>query len=167
MLFELAGIQALRLLLRSSAERAEQIMGTAIWNEAQMILAEANQLVPFELGNLASTGQVSDPKTVSEGVVDVEVGFGNNIAPYGYDENGRPQHNYAVIQHERLDFRHAPGRQAKYLEQPALEAAATMGPRLAGVVGRALWDQTAGRDVRDLFGGGRNRPSGPDSEGAA
>lgn len=25
---------------------------------------------------------------------------------------------YAVIQHEELEYRHAPGRQAKYLEQP-------------------------------------------------
>jgi len=29
--------------------------------------------------------------------------------------------DYAVIQHERLDFQHAPGREAKYLEKPFRE----------------------------------------------
>ncbi|TDD25053.1 hypothetical protein E1287_37620 [Actinomadura sp. KC06] len=45
---------------------------------------------------------------------------------------------YAVIQHERLDFRHDEGRTAKYLEGPALEEADAMRDLIAAQVRRAL-----------------------------
>lgn len=60
-------------------------------------LGVANNLVPLDEGPLMQSGKVT---------VD---GLDGTIS---YDTV------YAVVQHENLDYRHAPGRQAKYLEQP-------------------------------------------------
>jgi hypothetical protein len=43
---------------------------------------------------------------------------------------------HALIVHERLDLRHAPGTQAKYLETAANEALSGMAERLAATVNR-------------------------------
>jgi hypothetical protein len=61
------------------------------------ILAESNKLVPLEEGTLQRSGQVVMDEASLTGVVSY----------------GTP---YAVRQHEELTWRHAPGRQAKYLE---------------------------------------------------
>lgn len=45
---------------------------------------------------------------------------------------------YAVRQHEELTWRHDPGRQAKYLEEPAAREAETMTAILAQQVREAL-----------------------------
>lgn len=61
------------------------------------ILAESNKLVPLEEGTLQRSGQIAmDPN--------------NLVGTISYDSP------YAVRQHEELTWRHAPGRQAKYLE---------------------------------------------------
>jgi hypothetical protein len=44
---------------------------------------------------------------------------------------------YAVIQHEALDFRHAPGRTAKYVEEPLLEHHDTLQEIIAAQIRRA------------------------------
>lgn len=61
------------------------------------VLAESNKLVPLEEGTLLRSGHVSMDASVLTGTV-------------SYDTP------YAVRQHEELSWRHAPGRQAKYLE---------------------------------------------------
>jgi hypothetical protein len=45
---------------------------------------------------------------------------------------------YAARQHEELDWRHAPGRQAKYLEQPLNAERATVLDLVAAQMRRAL-----------------------------
>lgn len=45
---------------------------------------------------------------------------------------------YAVIQHEELTYRHDPGRQAKYLEQPFNEERDTMIELVAAATRRAM-----------------------------
>jgi hypothetical protein len=61
------------------------------------ILAESNKLVPLDEGTLERSGRVQvDPDTL-KGLI-------------SYDQP------YAVRQHEELSWKHAPGRQAKYLE---------------------------------------------------
>ncbi|MFI6534186.1 hypothetical protein ACIBHY_17125 [Nonomuraea sp. NPDC050547] len=45
---------------------------------------------------------------------------------------------YAVRQHEELTWRHDPGRQAKYLEQPLNDEAGTMWELIAAQIRRAL-----------------------------
>jgi len=66
---------------------------------AEHVLAEAQNLVPLDEGGLQNTGTAS----VDEGEL---------VAMVSYDTP------YAARQHEEMDWRHAPGRQAKYLEQP-------------------------------------------------
>ncbi|QJD53962.1 hypothetical protein SEA_GALACTICA_14 [Streptomyces phage Galactica] len=61
------------------------------------VLAESNKLVPLEEGTLQRSGTISiDPA--------------NLVGTVSYDTP------YAVRQHEEMSWRHAPGRQAKYLE---------------------------------------------------
>lgn len=62
------------------------------------VLGEANKLVPLDEGTLERSGKV----TMGDGP----------SGTISYDTV------YAVRQHEELSYRHLPGRQAKYLEQP-------------------------------------------------
>jgi hypothetical protein len=41
---------------------------------------------------------------------------------------GGPAEAYAVVQHERLDFKHARGKKAKYLEDPVMRRASKLLP---------------------------------------
>lgn len=61
------------------------------------ILAESNKIIPLDEGTLMRSGTVSLDESTLNGSV-------------SYDSP------YAVRQHEELTWRHAPGRQAKYLE---------------------------------------------------
>ncbi|MFJ6578370.1 hypothetical protein ACIQMY_20665 [Streptomyces sp. NPDC091368] len=45
---------------------------------------------------------------------------------------------YAVVQHERMDYRHAPGRTAKYLENALNEGAPAVRALIAAQLRRAL-----------------------------
>lgn len=45
---------------------------------------------------------------------------------------------YSVRQHEEMDYRHDAGRTAKYLEQPMVEEADTVGEIIAAEMRRAL-----------------------------
>lgn len=83
-------------------EECEAIIGAATFEglqlAAQHLLQVSSELAPIEEGDLARSGEVSDN--------------GDDTVVVSYD---RP---YAVRQHEELTWRHDPGRQAKYLEQP-------------------------------------------------
>ena len=61
------------------------------------ILAESNKIIPLEEGTLMRSGKIAMDEA-------------NLIGTVSYDSP------YAVRQHEELTWRHAPGRQAKYLE---------------------------------------------------
>lgn len=74
---------------------------------AEHLLKEARDLVPIDTAALERSGRaVVDPDKMEATVL--------------FDTP------YAVIQHEDLTFRHAPGRQAKYLEQPMITERETM-----------------------------------------
>ncbi|MBB4915095.1 hypothetical protein [Streptosporangium saharense] len=45
---------------------------------------------------------------------------------------------YAVVQHENLTYKHAPGRKAKYLEDPARDEAQIVQRLIAAQIRRAL-----------------------------
>lgn len=64
------------------------------------VLAESNKIVPLDEGTLEKSGTVTVNETALTGAV-----VYNTV--------------YAVRQHEELTWRHAPGRQAKYLETAA------------------------------------------------
>jgi hypothetical protein len=88
--------------------------------------AVSQDRVPKETGDLAATMQVSEP--VIEGdTATVTVSYGNPD-----DQTGI----YAVVQHERTDFAHPGGGQAKYLESAVLESAQGFGGEIAAKMGR-------------------------------
>ena len=60
------------------------------------VLGVSNSRVPFEEGDLAASGSVSDD--------------GESVVAISYDED------YAVVQHEDMSLKHDAGREAKFLE---------------------------------------------------
>jgi hypothetical protein len=88
---------------------------------AHELLTRASELVPIEEGTLLRSGRVVTGETGAA------VGFGSGGSS-----------DYAIPQHERLDYRHDNGRQAKYLEQPhramAGEIVTIIGKRVRAVI---------------------------------
>lgn len=77
--------------------RGRRLASEGLERALEHTLGEAKKIIPLDEGTLERSGRV-----------DVD-GLNGAIS---FDTV------YAVVQHERLDYRHAPGRQAKYLEQP-------------------------------------------------
>jgi hypothetical protein len=86
---------------------------------AEHVLGESNNVVPLDEGYLQSTGTAS-------------VDEPSLTAMVSYDGP------YAVPQHERLDFRHAPGRTAKYLENSLNAARPEVAALIAAELRRAM-----------------------------
>jgi hypothetical protein len=82
-------------------------------------------LVPWEKGVLAGSHFVNDPEVSGEAA---SVTFG-----YGGAANA-----YAYVQHERTDFAHPRGGQAKYLSTVIEQHMSDMGERLAAHARRRL-----------------------------
>lgn len=83
-------------------EIAEELRGAGVRGlrkAGEHLLGESRALAPLEEGTLERSGTV----TVDEQEL---------TATVSYDTP------YAVRQHEDMTYQHAPGRQAKYLEQP-------------------------------------------------
>jgi hypothetical protein len=108
-----------RLEWRENLVVAELGAGTVegLGRAAEWLLGESDQLVPLEEGTLARSGVAS-------------VDEASMTAAVSYDTP------YAVRQHEELEWRHDPGRQAKYLEQPLHEGRDTMAAILAAAIRR-------------------------------
>ena len=106
----------------------------ALYAEAQAILATSREIVPFDRGALSSSGRVHEPFMVGK-TTSVEI-------TYGGAAGGDEMVNYAIIQHENEDFKHAPGRQAYYLEEPMMDASEGLSARLAqriqGIIDREV-----------------------------
>lgn len=77
--------------------RGRRLASEGLHRALEHTLGKAKELVPLEEGTLERSGRV-----------DVD-GLNGAIS---FDTV------YAVRQHEELDWKHLPGRQAKYLEQP-------------------------------------------------
>lgn len=115
----------MRVLLRGG-DKAVDATRRALYEEAQIILGKAVRIVPFEHGTLAGSGMVHDPVVQGRDVL-VEISFGGPAKDRtprkrGVEGGGVVNVGYAFIQHENLSFRHAPGRRAKYLQEPVEQA---------------------------------------------
>lgn len=77
--------------------RGRRLASEGVHRALEHTLGEANKLIPLDEGTLERSGRT------------YVNGLDGSIS---YDTV------YAVRQHEELTWRHAPGRQAKYLEQP-------------------------------------------------
>jgi len=107
--FTLEGGDELLNMLKTVPPEAAQVVGQAILEEATNIFNKSQILVPVDTGALRGSGGVSAP-IYSSGGVAVDVFYGG------------PAASYALIVHEIQEYYHNPPTQAKYLEQPFMEA---------------------------------------------
>ena len=121
--FTFAGLKELRANLRGLRSSTKKSMILAGAKHAHRVMAASKQLVPVDTAKLMISGEVLEPEITDAGVIIALV--------YGTSE---PTSNYAVVQHERLDFNHPNGGQAKYLEQPLLAMADELTQELAEAV---------------------------------
>ena len=107
--------RALRRKFEKMGRNFNWEVGRALYIEGEQIMAESKlNWVPVRRGVLRASGHVLPPQA-------------GPIIVMGY---GGPAVDYAVVQHERLDYIHRVGR-AKYLELPALKAASGLNQRVA------------------------------------
>lgn len=90
-----------------------------MWLAALHLLGEAQAIVPIEEATLERSGVASVDEAKGQAAV-------------SYDTP------YSVIQHERLDFQHDPGRQAKYLETPFVADREVLNGIIAAQIRRSL-----------------------------
>jgi len=117
---EVKGTKELQRTLEKLGERAQAELGKALYAEAELIMTESKKQVPVDTGTLQGTGHVEQPEYDHDQVI-VQMGYGGPAAPY------------AVVQHERLDFKHKVGK-AKYLEDPVKAAV----PKLPSAIAKRL-----------------------------
>lgn len=102
-----------------SADRMRQGAARGLYLSAEHILQLSNEVVPLDESPLQQSGVASVDEASLTGMV-------------SYDTP------YAVVQHERLDYRHAPGRTAKYLENSLNAARTEVAEIIAAQMRRAL-----------------------------
>lgn len=112
--------EALALFNQSNSKLVPAIM-EALYAEAQVVLAESKRQVPFRFGVLSGSGMVHQPYSVGSKVA-VEISYGGAAV------------DYAIVQHENLDFKHAEGRKAKYLSDPIADAQGRLAKNIASRV---------------------------------
>lgn len=106
---DIKGNIAVQKALLKLGKDAPRAMGSALYQEANDILRVSQTLVPVDTATLKGSGMVGMP-AISRDVVTVQIGYGGAASAY------------AEVQHEELSYQHKPPTQAKYLEQPFLEA---------------------------------------------
>lgn len=123
---EAVGLDAFRQQALAVVPRIQDVGGAALVREMAGVLAISRALCPVDTGRLAASGRVDGPFRSGD-VVDVFISYGGDIPS-----------PYPLIQHERLDLKHAPGKQAKFLERPLLEWTRGASERLAREIGAGL-----------------------------
>lgn len=116
---DLFGDKELINALEAGQENSSQAIAQAIWEEANVIFAKSQTLVPVDTGVLRGSGGVSAPQMGSKGYF-VDIFYGGPAAPY------------ALYVHEIIGNYHNPPTQAKYLEQPVMEAMSTLQENIKG-----------------------------------
>ena len=110
---DLFGDKELVNALKAGEENTPQAIALAIYEEANVIFAKSQVLVPVDTGVLRGSGGVSAPQMGSQGYF-VDIFYGG------------PAASYALYVHEIIGNFHNPPTQAKYLEQPVMEAMSTI-----------------------------------------
>lgn len=112
--FEFENMERLIGLLVRGGRQAPTLLGRALYDEANVMFNESQDQVPMDTGVLRSSGNVHAP-AISHGEVLVEISYGGAAAPY------------ALRQHENEEYKHAPGRKAKYLSDPVEDGLPDLG----------------------------------------
>ncbi len=82
----------------------ENVTPQALRYGLQPIFDESQRLVPVDTGDLKLSGFI-EVRTTKSGITSAGIGYGRYGKPF-----------YTVFVHERVDLRHAPPTQAKFLE---------------------------------------------------
>jgi len=127
--FELKGVANMDALMRRIAEAVPNAAPEALYRRAEAISEKSDPLVPVDLGTLKGSRFVDRPQHTGT-TASVRLGYGGAAAPY------------ALFVHEDMSAHHEVG-QAKYLEQPFLEATATLGADIADDLREAAKDAGA------------------------
>ncbi len=117
--FSLDGDERLQAFLNAAKQETPLAVAQAIWEEANLIFARSQVLVPVDTGVLRGSGGVSAPQPMAGGGTYVDIFYGGPAAPY------------ALYVHEILGNYHKPPTQAKYLEQPFMQALNTIQRNIA------------------------------------
>ena len=107
--FTLKGDLELQEVLKAAKDKTPLAVAQAIWEEANLIFAKSQILVPVDTSALRGSGGVSAPQMGNQGYF-VDIFYGGPAAPY------------ALYVHEIIGNYHNPPTQAKYLEQPLVQA---------------------------------------------
>jgi hypothetical protein len=102
------GIEDVAKRLDKYGKDANRAAHSAIVAAGADIGARADAIVPEDLGPLRASQHMTIPKV------------GNKMMTLAIRYGG-PSEQYALAQHERMDYVHPKGGQAKYLEEPFLE----------------------------------------------
>lgn len=114
----ITGMETVRANLKQYGERAMALGGQALYQEAEIVMTDAKEnYVPVDQGILRASGFVNPPQADGD-EVSVTMGFGGAAS------------DYAIVQHERMDFKHTTGG-PKFLERPVMSVARTLAQRIA------------------------------------
>lgn len=102
------GLKNLDRVFRDLGIDARVALSSALFAAAHDVGNQADNLVPVDEGILKASQAITPPKAHSK-------------TPTARITYGGPSAPYALVQHERLDYEHPKGGQAKYLEEPFTE----------------------------------------------
>lgn len=85
---------------------------------------KSQEIVPYKDGDLMASGYLESRQF-----------RGKSVCEIGYARGGKPE--YAIIQHENLEYNHPNGGQAKYLERPLLQDADAIQQRILALLKEA------------------------------
>lgn len=118
-------IDTLKNLLNRGGKAGPDVTAMALMQEAQLMFAESQRRVPVDLGTLRRSGVIMPPQITGNRIM-IEMGYGGAASAY------------ALIQHERQDFRHKDGKTWKYLEAPVRERIPNLEKRIQLRIDRLL-----------------------------
>ena len=119
------GLDTLQSLFTKALAKGPTTTEIALMQEAQIMFAESQRRVPVLHGTLRRSGIILPPVT-SGNFIEIQMGYGGAASAY------------ALIQHERQDFKHKDGKTWKYLETPVRERIPDLELRLQQRIDRLM-----------------------------
>jgi hypothetical protein len=115
--FDLKGAADVRGKIAAALLTMRTQAADALYREAEVEMIESKKRCPRDTGTLYNSGHVQPPEDTKDGI-SVTMGYGGAAE------------DYAIVQHENLEFHHKVG-QAKFLESVLQESAPYLLERIA------------------------------------
>lgn len=139
--FKVVGDERLAAHLRMYSKDMSEKVARGMFEFAGEIMARSLELVPNVTGELASRSFIEGPLLTDDGSeYYMIVGYEKHGAPTGKENPDAEGQFYAVPVHECTDYHHKEGKQAKFLEQPYMEAESEYLEFMADVTAEAQAD---------------------------